>query len=195
MSNKKTTTAINIPFVDDDEEQAMHNGHSNESLSSNDSAERARLYQRSISQRKGANLRIIIDNSDTDNEMEKRDKPGPLISDLAKNVLDVPAMGLRRNSFSMPALNENDLDALRELHMKSMNDEDDIEDMETPEKSSESLSEVQVSSITLPPSSSCHMPPLFHLNESFFPLLIILQFFFVFSFSRQRHDKIPCHII
>lgn len=151
MSTKKTNsgdnTAINIPFADD-EEISMQNGHSNESLSSNDSAERARLYQRSISHRKGANLCIIIDKSDSDNEAEKRDKPGPLISDLTKNVLDVPAMGLRRNSFSMPALNETDLDALRDLHMKSMNDEDD---METPEKSSESLSEVQVSSIILPP--------------------------------------------
>lgn len=166
MSNQKDNTAINIPFVDDDE-QAMNNGHSNESLSSNDSAERARLYQRSISQRKGANLRIIIDNTDSDSEMERRDKPGPLISDSTKSV---PSIGLRRNSFSMPTLNEADLDALRDLHMKSMNDEDD---METPEKSSESLSEVQVSSTTPSPSSR-HMP-LFRVNEYFFSCYYFLR--------------------
>lgn len=132
------STTVNIPFVDDEE-----NNGDNESLSSND-ASAARAYRRSISHRKGVNLRLIIDENggSSDSEAEKLDKPGPLISDLSKNP---PSLGLRRNSFSMPALNETDLDALRSLHMKSMNDEDDSEDMETPEKSNESLNEIQVS--------------------------------------------------
>lgn len=144
MSTSNSSAIVNIPFVDDEEDKVIHNGNSNDSLNS---LERAEKYQRSISHRKGVNLRIIIDDVDgggDNEEREKLDKPGPLISDLVKNALDVPTMGLRRNSFSMPALNENDLDALRALHMKSINVDDD---METPEKGSkESLSDIQVSS-------------------------------------------------
>lgn len=125
-------TNINIPFVDDEE--------SFEILS--DSEECLQKFQQSISQRKGANLRIIIDAMDSDGETEKLDKPGPLISDLTKSVLDAPMLGLRRNSFSMPALNENDLDALRALHSSSLNDE---EDLDVTEKSEESLNGIQVS--------------------------------------------------
>jgi hypothetical protein len=72
--------------------------------------------------------------------MEKRDKPGPLISDLC-NQLEAPTLGLRRNSFSMPALNEVDLDALRALHMDAMED-GESEDIE---KSNDSLNDITVS--------------------------------------------------
>ncbi|CAG9808813.1 unnamed protein product [Chironomus riparius] len=156
--DKLGDTEINIPFADEETPQVKHKtqnviNSSNESISSNDSDTRAQMYKRSISARKGANLRIQIDNAsssddEADNkslESEKRDKPGPLISDLVKTVSEAPAVGLRRNSFSMPALNEIDLDALRSLHMQAVDDEhdDDTDDFD-PMKSKESLSEIHV---------------------------------------------------
>lgn len=136
MSNFKSPTVVDIPFADEEEQPPSKvNGNSNSS--DNDSR-----YKRTISERKGANLRLIIgDGDDSDSETERRDKPGPLISDLCANQLDAPAMGLRRNSFSMPALNEVDLDALRALHMNAM----EGEESEDIEKSNDSLNEITVS--------------------------------------------------
>lgn len=152
---------INIPFADDDEAtpQVKHKtqnaiNNSRESLSSNDSFAEAQRYRRSLSARKGANLRIQIErpSSSSESEVEEKhlaaenlDKPGPLISDMVKTMSESPVLGLRRNSFSMPALNELDLDALRSLHMKSINDEEDDDDENVdPMKSKESLSEINV---------------------------------------------------
>lgn len=136
MSNSKSPTVVEIPFVDDDEQShVMVNGNSKLS------DEKSPIHKRSISERKGANLRLIIDGDDSDNEMEKRDKPGPLISDLSNQLEVAPTLGLRRNSFSMPALNEVDLDALRALHMNATED-DESEDNE---KSKDSLNEITVS--------------------------------------------------
>lgn len=132
MSNLKRPTVVEIPFVDDD---VMVNGSSKSS--DNDSPRQ----KRTISERKGANLRLIIDGDESDVEMEKRDKPGPLISDLYNQLEVAPTIGLRRNSFSMPALNENDLDALRALHMSAI-DNGESEDVE---QSKESLNEITVS--------------------------------------------------
>lgn len=158
--DKFEETAINIPFADEEEmtPQVKHKipdkiANSNESISSNDSDAQAKKYQRSLSARKGANLRIEIERPSSSSEdeidpktleAEKRDKPGPLISDMVKSISDAPILGLRRNSFSMPALNELDLDALRSLHMAAVNDDDD--DMD-PMKSKESLSEINVSNL------------------------------------------------
>lgn len=122
MSHLKRPTLVDIPYVDDEVPQTP---------------------KKSISERKGANLRVIINGDDSDNENEKRDKPGPLISDLCKQIESPPALGLRRNSFSMPTLNEIDLDALRALHMNAMNE--DGEESEETEKSKESLNEITVS--------------------------------------------------
>lgn len=140
MSNLKRPTVVEIPFADEEENHAMVNGNSN--FGDNEkSLEKSPRQKQKISERKGANLRLIIDGDDSDNEMEKRDKPGPLISDLCDSLDVASAMGLRRNSFSMPALNEVDLDALRALHMKAT-EENDSEDID---KSKESLNEITVS--------------------------------------------------
>lgn len=162
--DKFEDTAINIPYADDEEStpQSQHkhqNGlkGSSETINSVDSAEQAERYKKSISGRKGTNLRIQISRPSSSSESEpdeknleaeKLDKPGPLISDIAKSVGEAPALGLRRNSFSMPALNELDLDSLRALHMKTINDEEDVQNMDHM-KSKESLSEIHVSEIFL----------------------------------------------
>lgn len=170
--DKLGDTEINIPFADEETPQVKHKtqnviNNSNESISSNDSDTQAQMYKRSISARKGANLRIQIDNAsssddEVDNkslESEKRDKPGPLISDFVKSISEAPAVGLRRNSFSMPALNEIDLDALRSLHMQAVDDnnDDDTDDFD-PMKSKESLSEIHVSNFFFRKHlTSCHV--------------------------------------
>lgn len=152
---------INIPFADDEDGSPVpkqkQNGEmskSSESLSSNDSYAQEQNYRKSLAVRKRANLKLVLSGndeaSDTDDgnlASEKLDKPGPLISDIVKSVSDAPAIGLRRNSFSMPALNEVDLDALRSLHMNAINDDDDEEivEIETPDKSRDSFSEIHVS--------------------------------------------------
>lgn len=136
MSGSKSPTGVDIPYADDEQRHVIVNGNSN--YSDNDSLDQS-PRQKSISERKGANLRIFIDGDDSDNEIEKRDKAGPLISDLCNQLEAPPASSLRRNSFSMPALNEIDLDALRALHMNAMEENEDVD------KSKESLNEITVS--------------------------------------------------
>lgn len=140
MSNLNHPTMVEIPYADEEESHVMVNENSNFSDNKN-SLEKSPNNKKSISERKGANLRLIIDGDDSGNEMEKRDKPGPLISDLSDTHEVAPVMGIRRNSFSMPALNEVDLDALRALHMKAT-EEDGFEDIE---KSKDSLNKITVS--------------------------------------------------
>jgi hypothetical protein len=122
----------NIPYADDD--KATDDNKSSDSISSNDSYKQRAVanYRRGVSERRGANLRLLTTNHNgTGNEasdetdsseslrMEQRDKPGPLYTETnseTSNNLGV----MRRNSISMPVLNQNDLDTLRELHMRTV---------------------------------------------------------------------------
>lgn len=129
----------NIPFADD---EVSDNRKSSDSISSNDSfARKAANYRRGMSDRRGVNLRLVTnhrngsgnessDESDCNEslEAERRDKPGPLKSDFA----DVSNLGaMRRNSISMPVLNENDLEKLRELRMSHLDSGGDEEETTT----------------------------------------------------------------
>lgn len=113
----------NIPFADD---EVSDSRKSSDSITSNDSfARKAANYRRGMSERRGVNLRLATnrrhgsgnDSSDESPDLaaERRDKPGPLKSEYAAESSNLGAM--RRNSISMPVLNENDLEKLRELHM------------------------------------------------------------------------------
>jgi hypothetical protein len=132
------SSIIDIPFVDDDDEnQTPVEQTQSEKIS------------KKLSERKNVNLKIKIaknqpnskENSDDDDD-EKRDKPGPLIS-VANSP---PVVGLRRNSFSMPALNDIDLDSLRGLHMIAVNNaSEDEHDEQMSHK--DSNSDIHVSSL------------------------------------------------
>ena len=122
MSDLKDSTVVDIPYADEDSKSEGN---------SSGYAVTPKPKHQSLSGRKRANLRLIIDDSDSsesEHEMEKRDVPGPLLTSSTMSstsqVAEEPAVGLRRNSFSMPALNEIDLDALRALHMKAMEGDD-----------------------------------------------------------------------
>lgn len=142
-----------IPFVDDENDQKDRMGKSSDSISSNESFEPINYSPRrrgQLHERRGVNFKMnqnttgteASGESDTDDgqlAMEKRDKPGPLASEMSK-LSDAPGLGvLRRNSISMPVLNENDLDALRQLHMTAVESNDNMD------SSKESLSKITVS--------------------------------------------------
>lgn len=135
----------NIPFADD---EVSDSRKSSDSITSNDSfARKAANYRRGLPERRGVNLRLLTNhrngsgNESSDesdgSENERRDKPGPLKTD---NFVDASNLGvMRRNSISMPVLNENDLEKLRELRMSHLDsgggDEDDTMSREDLNKS------------------------------------------------------------
>lgn len=137
---------VNIPFVDDDQ------GNSSDTISSNDSYTHRAVsnYRRGVAERRGANLRLATnhhngtgneasDESDSDENlrMEQRDKPGPLYSEYETSNLGV----MRRNSISMPTLNQNDLDSLRILHMKAVDSGGEMQSNEDLDKVTVSLND------------------------------------------------------
>lgn len=134
--------SVNIPFADDDVPQFVkRNGKSSDSISSNES------YKVNYKANRRGPVRMLSGNdasceSDTDDGQlasERRDRPGPLASDVHRSV-EVSNLGvMRRNSISMPVLNENQLDALKELHMKSVG----FSEPDT-ESSRDSLSKIEV---------------------------------------------------
>lgn len=140
--------AVNIPFADDDEVKPLNksNGKSSDSISSNESLPERVTYN---PRRRGAPVRFLSNTGteasgeseadDHHSESEKRDKPGPLASESFQ-VAETSNLGvMRRNSISMPVLNEIDLDALRNLHMKA------IEFSDETAESTESLTKIEVS--------------------------------------------------
>ena len=144
--------SVNIPFVDDEDTTTITktNGKAyNDSISSNESfsekvnyniGRRAPVKQVSINYATGNDASGESDSDDAHLASEGHDKPGPLASEMQK-FGEVSTLGvLRRNSISMPVLNEMDLDALRSLHMKA------VESSETM-SSKESLSKITVSKI------------------------------------------------
>lgn len=143
---------VNIPFADDEDAQRDKTiGKSSDSISSNDSYEQVNYDSRRrlpLVDRRGTSFKLAINNtgteasgeSDTDDNqlaMERRDKPGPLVSDSHRTV-DAHLGVLRRNSISMPVLNEVDLDSLRQLHMQAVVSQETLE-------SKESLTKITVS--------------------------------------------------
>lgn len=131
----------NIPFADD--EKANLNKEvcrSSDSISSNESFHDDVNYN----PRKRVQLKMYrtgndaSDESESDDNMEKRDQPGPLASEM-RRVEDSNLAGMRRNSISMPTLNESALDALRSLHMKACESQNDTS------SSKESLDHITVS--------------------------------------------------
>lgn len=151
--------AVNIPFVDETPHaNRKTNGHvsgSSSSESLNKKAQKHNVKRPSLVQRKRASLKLKIeknlsssedsDESDSDEdrlESERRDKPGPLESER-RGSPGLLSKGLRRNSISMPVLNEFDLDKLRALHMKATSDQSDME--ESKSESRESFRKITVS--------------------------------------------------
>lgn len=130
----------NIPFADD--EKANLNKEicrSSDSISSNESFHDDVNYnpRRRVQLKMYRTGNDASDESDESDE-EKRDKPGPLASEL-RRVEDSNLGGMRRNSISMPTLNESALDALRNLHMKACESQDNTS------SSKESLDHITVS--------------------------------------------------
>lgn len=127
---------VNIPFADDEDARDKTIGKSSDSMSSNDSYEQVNYSSRRrppLVDRRGTSFKLAINNtgteasgeSDTDDNqlaMERRDKPGPLVSETFR-ATDAHLGVLRRNSISMPVLNEVDLDSLRQLHMQVVSQE------------------------------------------------------------------------
>lgn len=143
--------SVNIPFVDEEDSTQItktNEKKSEDSISSNESYPEKTNYNMS---RRGVRKQVSIndatgndassehDSDDFDHlESEHRDKPGPLASEMQR-VAEVSTLGvLRRNSISMPVLNEMDLDALRNLHMNAVDSNESI-------SSKESLSKITVS--------------------------------------------------
>lgn len=134
--------SANIPFADD-EKTNLNNKEvcrSSDSISSNESFH----DDVNFNPRRRVQLKMYrtgndaSDESESDDNMEKRDKPGPLASEM-RRVEDSNLAGMRRNSISMPTLNENALDALRSLHMKACESQDNTS------SSKESLDHIMVS--------------------------------------------------
>lgn len=141
--------SVNIPFADDEDSTNINkaNGKSSDSMSSNES------YPEKVNNNPIRRTPVKFayqnttgneasDESDSDDNRlasERRDKAGPLASELSR-VGEVSNLGvMRRNSLSMPVLNEVDLDQLRSLHMKACESSDSIEE------SKESLEKITVS--------------------------------------------------
>lgn len=149
ISGDAVIEGVNIPFADDDDEATLiskTNGKSSDSISSNESytdrvnfntGRRAPMKQ--VSYNTTGNEASGESDSDSGHlASEKRDKAGPLASEMAR--METSSLGvMRRNSISMPVLNEMDLDALRNLHMQA------IESSDTMDDSQESLTKITVS--------------------------------------------------
>lgn len=139
----------NIPFADDVETAKVHNTNekSSDSISSNESySEKSKFNSSRRTPVKFAYKNTTgneaSDESDSDDcqlTSEKRDKPGPLASELSRAAEPSNLGVMRRNSISMPVLNEMDLDQLRNLHMKACESSDTMDD------SRESLEKITVS--------------------------------------------------
>lgn len=137
---------VNIPFADDEDTSNVNKSRrkSNDSNSSNES------YHEKVNYKpvRRAPVRMYSTGNEASGESdddqlasEKRDQPGPLVSELNR-VDETSNLGvMRRNSISMPVLNEIDLEALRNLHMKA------VESSEQ-EDSRESLDKITVSVMT-----------------------------------------------
>lgn len=143
--------SVNIPYADDEETAQIKktNGKTrDDSTSSNESYPEKVNYNKG---RRGPVKQVSIshatgnDGSDSDDchlASEGHDTPGPLASEMQK-VGEVSNLGvLRRNSISMPVLNEMDLDALRNLHMKAVESNDSM-------SSKESLTKITVSKFSV----------------------------------------------
>lgn len=146
ISGEALVESVNIPFADDEDTSiSKQNGKSSDSISSNDShPERDKFTSgRRRAMFKSAPGNEASGESDTDDShfsSERRDRPGPLASDLQRTaeVSEVSNLGvMRRNSISMPVLNENDLDALRNMYSKAVDTENS--------DSKESLTKITVS--------------------------------------------------
>jgi hypothetical protein len=157
ISGSASEHEANIPFADDEDNPPIDktNGKSSDSISSNES------YPEKVNYNPGRRVQLVdrknyrgntgneaSGESDTDDgralALEKRDRPGPLLSETQR-VTETSNLGvLRRNSISMPVLNENDLDALRGLHMKACESTDNES-----HESHESLEKITVSSTSL----------------------------------------------
>lgn len=151
---------VNIPYIEDDDEDSTKmnkmDEKSSDSISSNESYPGRVNYnlgrRTPLVDRNGSNLKLQMYKNTTGNEAscesdasddghiasEKRDKPGPLASDMQRPIEASNLGVMRRNSISMPVLNESDLDALRNLHMKA------VESSETMD-SQDSLTKITVS--------------------------------------------------
>lgn len=152
MSGDVPEGSVNIPFADDEDAQRDKTiGKSSDSISSNDSFEQVNYSPRRrapLTDRRGTTFKLPMNNTGTeasgesdsdDNQMamERRDQPGPLVSEMYRTN-DAPLGVLRRNSISMPVLNEIDLDSLRQLHMQAVVSQETLE-------SRESLAKITVS--------------------------------------------------
>lgn len=139
---------VNIPFADDDDtaQNDKSIGKSSDSISSNE------YYPEKVNYNPGRRVGVKLPyknttgneasgESDTD-DGEKRDKPGPLASELSRAGETSNLGVMRRNSISMPVLNEMDLGQLKNLqdiYMKA------CESSDTMEESKESLEKITVS--------------------------------------------------
>lgn len=159
ISGDASADTVNIPYIEDDNDDSAQidrtNGKSSDSLSSNESYEKVNFNsgrRAPLVDRKGSNLRLQLHKNQTGNDAsceseasddghlasEKRDKPGPLASDMQR-PLEASNLGvMRRNSISMPVLNEIDIGALRNMYMKAVESSDTMD-------SNESLTKITVS--------------------------------------------------
>lgn len=136
--------SANIPFADE-EDTSVNKPILNDSFSSDDSyPEKGKFIsrrRRAMFKETGNEASCESDNDDGYLASEKLDTPGPLVSDRqrASEVSEVSNLGvMRRNSISMPVLNEIDLDALRNMYSKAVESSDTME-------SNESLTKITVS--------------------------------------------------
>lgn len=145
ISGEAHAESVNIPFADDEdtlgEKQNVKSCESVSSFESNPSSYNPGRRRLQFKHTPGNEASGESDSESGNWSDEKRDRPGPLVSDLQKvsEVSEVSNLGvMRRNSISMPVLNENDLDALRNLYTKAVDSTDTIE-------SNESLTKIRVS--------------------------------------------------
>lgn len=159
--------SVNIPFVDEDESQIVKsNGKSSDSISSNES------YKVNYKPHRRAPARILSGNDASDEDTddghlasEKRDNPGPLASEAQRSLEGSNLGAMRRNSISMPVLNESQLDRLHELHMKSVGFNDDTA------SSKESLSKIEVSSLAM-------LKSVFDMLRGAIFMILVLSFWY-----------------
>lgn len=138
ISGEELAESGNIPFADDEETSVNKQCEkSSDSISSNESypeklnfnpGRRRMMFKPTP----GHEASCESESDDGNLASEKRDRPGPLASDLqrAAEVSEISNLGvMRRNSISMPVLNENDLDALRNLYTKAVDTSDSKESL------------------------------------------------------------------
>lgn len=145
ISGDTPSEGVNIPYADEDVPMVQilkSSGKSSDSVSSNESFAEIVNYN----SRRRAPARMYgtgneasgeSDSDDVQLTSEKRDKPGPLASDVMKTAEVSNLTAMRRNSFSMPTLNDNVLENLRSLHLKAVESSD--------QESKESLNKITVS--------------------------------------------------